>query len=209
VKVAAIVLLAGCRGLLGFEEPSLATPGDVAELPDVTLRDDAPVDTIADAPAFDVSQCPASYNITIPGLTSRYRAIVGLRTWPNHQETCAEDLPGKTHLIVFDTMSEVTLIQSGQARTSFLVGHFQLADQATADAGWFAITGEPVDATLWLAGQPNDNNAGAPVENNEQNRAFLNYTTGVGVQDSPADFPDDALCECDGKPIPPQIAAML
>lgn len=167
---------------------------------------DAPPDAPADAPSFPAA-CPAAYDITIAAApSSRYRYITAGHAWLTQHQDCANDLPGATHLVVFDTLAEAQQIAAAATGSSYHAGAAQLPNQAATDAGWFWLTGEPVDAGIWHPGQPNDN---AGVENDEQNRGFVNKPDGFGLQDGDNAFQTDAMCECDGKPIDPAVAAIL
>lgn len=171
-----------------------------------TVPIDAPVDMAIDARLFDpATDCPNNYNLVIAGLTSHYRSITNDADWPSHHADCADDLAGATHLIVFDSPNELALLGQ-QAAFRYLVGYFQVTNQAAVDVGWLTVTGGTVPSSVWLAGQPNDNDG---VEDGEQDRGFINFQTGPGIQDGPSNFATNAMCECDGKPIPPAIAAML
>jgi hypothetical protein len=182
-------------------------PGEDARRDDAA--NDAAVDTavvvdtlVPDAPFEPATDCPGNY-AAVGALTSRYRLIDSSETWPTHFNDCANDLDGKTHLVVLDNQAEINALAGFD---QFLVGHIQMPNQATAGANWFEVTGDPIDNALWLGGQPNDNLGG---ENNAQNHGFIDYPSGAGVQDGPASFQARGLCECDGKPIPPAITAIL
>jgi hypothetical protein len=205
------------RGLLfaglaacSYSPPQTNNPADDAprggsEMSIDAVGDAAVADVAIDAPFDPATDCPAGYNLVIGDLPSRYRVIPFNADWPTHHADCADDLIGKTHLIVFDTAKEIQLLGT-QPTSRFLVGHFQIANQPAVGDNWLTVTGEPIDQTLWLGGQPNDNDFS---EDGEQDRAFVNYPNGAGVQDGPASFATNGMCECDGKPIPPAIAAML
>lgn len=205
--LATVAVLVGCS-----YDPLPASNGDDAPIdtssdaPQDSVVADATVDTPPDVRSFDpATDCPIEYTISFPAVKSRYRAIGIDRTWPSHFTDCADDLAGATHLIVFDDATELTAL-GGQALPRFLVGHFQMPNQAAVETGWLGVTGGAADAALWLSGQPNDND---DAEDGEQDRSFINYNTGTGVQDGPVSFAAEAMCECDGMPIPPQVTLLL
>jgi hypothetical protein len=212
--------------MLGFAACSFSpgqqqsNPGD-GPLP-IDTRDDILIDTPLaidakvfldappDAPFDPEAQCPAEYAIALNDVvsTSRYRLIAASLDWPLHQTDCADDLVGATHLVVFEEVLEAQQLGALVAVPgTFLVGYFQELNQATVGAGWHTLTGDDVagNSTIWAVGQPNDDGGG---ENNAQNRGFVGGGSPL-IQDGPASFDAPAVCECDGKPIPAAIAAML
>jgi hypothetical protein len=183
-----------------------------AAMIDAAMIDAAMIDAAIDAPpidaAFDPATCPAGYTTTIAAAPqSRYRWITVDRAWLAQHQDCADDLPGATHLAVLDTVAEAQQIAAAAGgATSYQVGAAQAPAQATVLAGWYELTGEPVPAATWQSGQPNDNNG---TENGEQNRGSVNASAGPLLQDIDSVFATRAVCECDGKPIAPAVAAFL
>lgn len=174
---------------------------------------DAPRDgqLIPDAPppdaAFDPATCPAGYNQTVTASPrSRYRWIAVNQSWLTQHQDCANDLPGATHLVVLDSIAEAQQIAAASGSVYYQVGAAQAPSQASVQAAWFALTGEPVSASMWHAGQPNDSDG---AENGQQDRGSVNTSAGPLIQDVEASFATHAVCECDGKGVAPQVAAFL
>ena len=207
------IALEGCSFSVGA-----SSSGDAAAGHDGPGNGDGPTDGVAidaaliDAPpvdaAFDPATCPAGYTMTIAASPqSRYRWITVDRAWLAQHQDCADDLPGATHLAVLDTVAEAQQIAAAAAgATSYQVGAAQAPAQATVLAGWYELTGEVVPAATWQSGQPNDNDG---TENGEQNRGSVNVSAGPLLQDIDLVFATRAVCECDGKPIAPAVAAFL
>jgi len=158
VRVALLlVVLTGCRQLLGFEEPSIASMDGPA--PDVATDSamDSAVDAPADAPPtmFDLSTCPAAY--TVAAGTSRYRVVAGnAPSWTAAANDCASDLSGATHLIVVDDLAEYSM-----ALTMLLDNApkwIGLSDRKT-NGVFLAVTDQapafpPASGPPWAQGQP-------------------------------------------------------
>jgi len=210
--LAALAALVGCSFTVQTTPPAsdadgpqdtLAPDGEPADAPsDAAMVDAPPPDA-----AFDPVTCPAGYATTIvasPG--SRYRWIANNQPWLTHHQDCANDLLGATHLVVFDSAAEAQQIAAASSSMYYQVGAAQAPGQSSVGAGWFAVTGEPVAATLWHPGQPNDGNGS---ENSQQDRGSVNTLDGPLLQDVDATFATHGVCECDGKPVAPAVAAFL
>lgn len=209
MRWAAATLLFACNFTVqpaGSSGPDGAAdaPGDGDVVGDGGL--DGPADARADAApppdaAFDPATCPAGYATTIAAApASRYRWIAVNRTWPAHRQDCEDDLVGATHLVVLDSAAEAQQIAAASSSMYYHVGAAQAPNQASVQAGWTTLTGEPVPASMWHAGQPNDSNGS---ENDQQDRASVNTLDGPLLQDVEASFSTHAVCECDGKPVVP------
>ena len=189
-SVVAVGLLAsGCRALLGFDDPRV-------------LELDAAVDI--DAPP--TLQCPASY-VAVGG--SRYRFLIEAAGFAAHSATCNADLAGSTHLAAIDDAAELSTIAAaleeiGPTTPTHFIGGIQRSDQSAPDAGWLSFTGGALPV-LWSAGQPNDTDG---AEDNREQVAHINLMTG-GLHDSPVAFLAGAICECDGRPIDPDVQSLL
>jgi hypothetical protein len=220
VRLVVVTALAGCsfRGPLIGDAAAIDAPAiDATDsiLPDAS--DDAAIDTVGgviDA-AHDASPdaspdalaCPSSYTLAIGA--SRYRVISVDTTIGVHDMECNADQPGRTHLVAFDTLAEMTTLQpmlgiappSGQ----WFVGNVQQANQATPSTGWLLITGGPLPGGLWAPGQPDDL-GGAVGEDNTQN---ISSVQADGLHDNSATITGGAVCECDGKPPDPTASALI
>jgi hypothetical protein len=184
MRVAWIILITGC----GFR----SQPG--------VLDDTAP----AAAPDASVPYtCPTSYSANLPG-PSHYRLIVeGHPAWIQ-SDTCAGDLPGKTHLVVLETQDEISEVAAlvsappmGIAGNAIWVGGVQQRTAVLPGTNWLRFDGEPL--TLgWGGAEPNDKGNGE-LDHEEQ---FVRLEKGKAyLQDSAGNGNYGALCECDGKPL--------
>jgi hypothetical protein len=164
---------------------------------------DGPADAaMIDAPPFDVAMCPSTYNRTVVSSQTRYRVIVGDAAFATHHADCNDDLPDKTHLVVFDSPQEATEV-AAIAGAFFYFGGVQERGAANPSSAWFGFDGEPL-VGAWDPSEPVDIDG---VENNEQNLAGSeinaeHWDVGGAVL-------YNAICECDGVPIPQAVAAMI
>ena len=182
MRVAWIALVAGC----GFQSNVPDVGGTGAEIPDS---------------GFDYALCPTSYNVQLPG-PSRYRLIAnGHPAW-EQSDACNRDLPGATHLVVFETMPELMAVSAfvddpgtTVARNAIWIGAVQLRTAVLASDGWLRFDGAPlIDG--WASGEPND----GTIEDHGEQFAFLGRTLRYLV-DLSGGTDNGALCECDGKPV--------
>ena len=195
MRLAWLLVVAGC----GFQSPIASTGGSGG----------------ADGPAapdagFDYALCPASYNAALPG-PSRYRLLIdGHVAWA-HSDTCSTDLPGATHLVVFEAMPELLSVSAlvntpplGIAGNAIWVGGVQPRTVLLPGDGWLGYDGAPL-ISAWDTGEPND--GGTETDHSEQfvflerNRHYL--------ADRPGNTNLGALCECDGKPVAANATAAI
>jgi len=147
-------------------------------------------------PEFDPALCPVDYTITASASpNSRYKIIPDMHGFVTQNADCDDDHAGWTHLFVIDSITEAQQIES-HAGQAYYVGAVQPHGSAGADVGWLGFTGNAVDPTFWQHDQPNDNDF-TPVENDEQNFAAADDTTGL-LNDVSGSFQYQAVCECDG-----------
>lgn len=206
------ISLVGC----GFQAPLSASGADAGASSADAARDggttNPAIDAAIDAPPPDAAlTCPASYTVTIAGSTTRYRISSANELFSVHHADCNDDLPGATHLAVFDStveLDEISALLTGvpQPNSSrFYVGVVQQPDQANPDDGWLQFTGGPVPAALWSAGQPEDD--GGFESNHEQQLAAVD--AGLRMNDVSGTFTYGAICECDGQALDPTAAAAI
>jgi hypothetical protein len=197
VRWGVLCLLAAC----GFES-TLRQPGSIDAAEDTTKVDAAVDAAIADAPPFDVSMCPSTYNRMVAASQTRYRVIITDANFATHHASCNSDLPGRTHLVVFDSPAEATQV-AAIAGAFFYLGGVQAPDSGSPNSGWFGFDGEPLVGT-WDPGEPIDIDN---VENNEQNLAGSELN--AEHWDVGGAVVYNAVCECDGNAIPPQVLTMI
>ena len=206
------VLLAGC-GFQVAEQARDAGPRDTGATSDTGVDGtgiDAPTDAAIDAPPVAVL-CPPSFTVTIAASTSKYRISSTNAVFTSHNNGCNGEVPGATHLAVFDTTAELdqisALLASSPQPTSgrFYVGAVQMSNQTATSTGWLQFTGGAVPATLWTPGQPDDNSD--PEANHEQQLAAVD--SGARMNDVSGTVGYGAVCECDGKAIDPTAAAFI
>jgi hypothetical protein len=185
MQTAWIVFLAGC----GFQAQLAA--------PDATSGTSAAPDD-----AFTFAECPASYDVALPG-PSHYRLIKeGHRAW-EQSDACNRDVVGATHLVVVENLQELTDIANfvdsttaGIAGDAVWIGGVQRPTAATPRDAWYGFDG----ALLfdgWGAQEPNDH--GGDESDHEEQFVKIQKTRHY-FTDSSGNESDGALCECDGKP---------
>lgn len=187
-RVLTVVLVAGCR--LRFDE---LAPADA---------------TAPDAPSL---VCPASYTVSLASTASRYRVSAGPVSFAAANRDCADDQPGDTHLVNIQALAEgAELGPHMDAEPTqpmlgrFYVGGVQLAAQAAVDASWFYLDGEPVNDIVWRSDEPDD------LDGTEDELEQFATIAGERLMiDVGGGTPYGMICECDGIPIAPQIAAVL
>lgn len=170
------------------------------------------------------AQCPASYDITLSGM-SRYRLITtGGRAW-DQSTSCTRDQAGATHLVVLETASELASVQalvdtSATALAAGVwVGGVQQHTATSPGDGWLGFDGQPLISGSWYDGpgtngppdvEPND---GDGTENGLEQFVIIKPSNSQGIknglQDSQGGNSKGALCECDGKPIAAVAAAEI
>jgi hypothetical protein len=210
-----VVLLAGC----GFQVRAelIDAPADEGNLdPDAAIIDagsDAPIDGMVDAmiDAAPMLVCPIDYTVTVPGSTSRYRISSSNGNFAAHHASCNDDMVGVTHLVVFDTLSELDQLTAmlpsvpQPSGSRFYVGAVQMMNQLTTSDGWLHFTGGAVPATFWGQGHPEDNDQ-SELDHDQQLAAL---DTGERMNDVRGNVSYGAICECDGKTIDPTVAAHI
>jgi len=173
-------------------------------------------------------QCPASYNVVLTGMsgmsgTSRYRLVIAANNAWGHSDSCAQDQPGATHLVVLETAAELagvqTLVDSSATALAagIWVGGVQLRTATAPGDGWIGFDDQPLIGGSWYDGpgtngqpdsEPND---GDGMENGLEQfvviRPSNSQATKNGLQDSQAGNSKGALCECDGNPMGAAAAA--
>lgn len=192
MRSALIILIAGC----GFKSPAGAIDATSADL---------------DAAGFDFAQCPASYNVALPG-PSRYRLIAtGHRAW-EQSDACKQDLPGATHLAVIEIDKELADIKTfisnpgvGIASDGLYLGGVQLRTATSPSDGWLGFDGVPL-INGWGGGEPNDGGGG---EGNHEEQFVEMARTALYFIDVGGNESFGALCECDGKPVAATVAAAV
>lgn len=167
-----------------------------------------------DAAIFDPAICPTTYTITIASSPkSRYFLRTATTSFWMHHSACKGDREGATHLMLPDSaaeMSEIVTATAGMVTGSnqLFVGVAQNIGLATTPAaGWVREDSNAVDPTLWDANEPND--ADGSEANHAENvgaidlmSSKLNDTVGTTATSG-------AICECDGKAVPPVIESIL
>jgi Lectin C-type domain len=213
MRYVVLVLVWGCGfsplATMGAEDDQQPPPlDDASSQHDGSIVMDARADAqvFLDAPVaeFDPALCPAGYavnNVTVEP-SSRYRLIAAGRTLKVHDADCDDDHPGWTHLVTLESNTEGQQIRDHMTNKTFYVGAVQLRNQAQTNASWFLVTGDPMPAT-WQTGQPNDNGGS---ENNEQNFAAADSANDGRLNDVSGSYSYYAVCECDGKPVPAEMA---
>ena len=140
--------------------------------------------------------CPANYDLYAQG--SWYRLLSEpLATW-QHSDTCLGDQPGRTRLVVFETLEEVVavdkIIDWQIVPYGVYAGGVQQRDATKLDDGWIRFDGGPWVGE-WNPGEPNDTACGAaPAEDGDEQFAELQRTR---FNDSSGAALRGGLCECD------------
>jgi hypothetical protein len=192
-------VLAGCGFNVAAKESRDAAPDR-----------DAPADAPADA--FTAADCPLTYSIA-HGL-SRYAVVSQTTEAWDASARCASDLPGATHLVVFDSPTEQLEIQADINATQsgvnqYWIGAVQRIDATQIGEGWLGLTGGPLGG-FWNINEPTDNDGGTlTVEVHAEQFVRLDRN-GSGMTDAPGRNPGNGfVCECDGKPIDPVAAKAI
>lgn len=173
-------------------------------------------DSGIDAPPFDVSLCPQSYNRTLGDhntadagiVTSKYRLITSRANVWTQAATCKADLPGSTHLAVLDDDVEMDGLRALTPifpPLTVYVGVVQDPAATDASSGWIHFDGRAVSGS-W--GSPDPDNNGMPEAMVHANVADLDILR-AGIHDTVGTQTEGAICECDGKPVHPMAQAFL
>lgn len=177
----------GCSSLLGFEElaPPPSTPppdGVIVEPPGDTFPDGNPTD-----PMVDALVCPATYDLTLTGSTSRYR-FVGNQSvpWLTANNRCGDD---GQHLIVLDDQGELAAINVLAGAGERWVG---LSNRANGGTMYLPVTDQPTQfppltTPPWATGQPQPGETGCVAINDNGQLVTLSCGNGRTY-----------ICECDG-----------
>jgi hypothetical protein len=166
-----VLALCGCEALFTLDSHP-AADGPVADGPapaDGSLGDAPPPG--GDARADDAlppmpdaqAACPPSY-VGVTGSTSRYRKSTLLRTWFEAAADCADDQPGRTHLVVIGNDGERSVVNAALPDALTWIGVSDTVGEGT----WLWVTVEAVDADYppaggggpWQSGQPDDGGNG-------------------------------------------------
>lgn len=197
----ALCALAGCGFSVGAQSSS---PDDAPR--DVGVTHDAATDS------FTAASCPGSYALSHG--TSRYAIVTQTTEAWTASARCALDLPGATHLVVFDSTAEQLQIQADVNATSgvvnlFWVGAVQRIDATQIGDGWLSLTGGGL-LGFWSPIEPTDNDGGT-LDREVHAEQFVRIDrNGSGMVDAPGRIPGHGyVCECDGKPIDPVAAQAI
>lgn len=187
-------------------------PSELSPLPDAP---DPPV-------GFDISTCPATYTTMLPGFsttTSRYRLLKTGADAATQSDLCNADLPGRTHLIVFESLAEAdavaqlvndTSIMPQISQNAIWIGAVQLRTALTPAEGWIGFDDQPLLEGLWsLSGIPEPDDQGGMENDHREQFAEMERTESGRLADNENANQSGALCECDGKPIGPMAAAAV
>ncbi|HEU4731298.1 MAG TPA: hypothetical protein VFT22_25565 [Kofleriaceae bacterium] len=190
MRAAWILFTAGC----GFQVTAVPGEGTASLAPDA---------------AFDFASCPSTYNVTsMPG-PSRYRLITAGGAPKAQSDVCNLDMPGATHLVVFDTLVELNaagaLVDSTTlAASAIWIGGVQQPAATRPGDLWLGFDDLPL-MDQWYDNEPND--GGGKEDHGEQFVVIIrdrHFFTDV-----PSNFGAGALCECDGKPVGPMALAAI
>lgn len=171
--------LVGC-GRIGF----------TATTTDASATDAPAPDTGA---TFDPTACPASYTLTVPATTTRYRWVTSSATdWLLANADCRDDGPAPgafTHLAVFTSQAEQ------DALTAIIDDAWVGYSDRLTEGAFLAISAEPLGAHLapggpaWTPGEPNN-------QTGSENCLHVKFEG--GLNDVDCDLLREYLCECDG-----------
>ena len=137
--------------------------------------------------------CPDSYDITVPGLTSRYREATIGQIWVDAETDCESD---GGHLIVIDDEAENTWMASIAAKaitnnkSTHELSWIGLHDQ-TVGGEFRWVTGTPLTLALWADMEPNS------LYDDED---CVEIRAAGQWNDDRCDAPLTYVCECDGIP---------
>jgi len=216
MRVVWIILLAGC----GFQSQR-SLSGDTAQAPDAALPSPAPDATAGGEPdagarptgPFDYARCPATYTNNDLAGPSRYRVITdGHRAW-EQSDACNLDLPGATHLVIFETAAELSRAvafvdhpRTGIAHDAVWVGGVQRPTAAQPRDGWLGFDGAAL-IDMWQPGDPDDGGNSGEADHLEQFALIDRDSAGLADDDGRLEL--GAICECDGKSVPAAVLAAI
>jgi hypothetical protein len=208
IALLAIALASACHFTAQGQSPAEVdaapgeTPGDDTTMPDAMPPGDATDDDDDD----DVPvTCPASYTITVPSSSSRYRIVTDRAPFVDHHAACREELAA-THLIAIDHAAELAEIFAhvGPSVGPVYVGAVQMPGELGVADGWQIFTGQVLPDQLWWFDQPNDADH---WESFDEQRAAVDVTG--KLHDVSGAVPFGAICECDLQPIAPAVLSAL
>jgi hypothetical protein len=158
------------------------------------------------------SMCPVSYSLKIHE-PSRYRVINnGHPAW-EQSDACNQDTQGATHLAVIETPEELTNVKTllmtlGPSLDGggIWIGAVQRMSATSPGDGWLGFDGENL-FNGWGGSEPSD---GSDNDENDHSEQFVVMEKGAAYFiDISGNSTFGALCECDGKPIAPAVAALV
>lgn len=219
MRVVWSILLAGC----GFQsQPAIfmdtSPAADATVLspgpgPDATVGGSRDAGPGAPTGPFDYARCPVTYtNDDLPG-PSRYRVITdGHRAW-EQSDACNGDLPGATHLVIFETAAELTRAaafvdhpRTGLAHNAVWVGGVQRRTAEQPRDGWLGFDGAAL-IDLWQLGDPDDNGNSGEADHREQFAMIDHHNVALADDDGRLEL--GAICECDGAAVPAAVLAAI
>ena len=170
----ALVLLCGCRGLLGIDGVSNPPP------PDTGTSIDMAGDPGGDGPAM--LGCPGDF-VNIPGAGAHlYKLLIAADDWSMQVENC-ELVGNNVYLAIPDDLAELSGIHS-LTTAAFWIGIDDLAMENT----FVTVKGAAAMFLPWAGNQPND-------LNNQDCVAVLNG--GLNFDDQRCADAQAAVCECE------------
>jgi hypothetical protein len=198
MRLACLVLATGC----GFQ-------AQAAALDDTSATLDA---------SFNLATCPVGYDVVLPG-PSRYRLIATAAHADLQITACNNDLPGRTHLVVLDSVPELVAVSmlldneapGAIAGDSIWIGGVQQRTALLPADNWLGFDDLPLIANQWaVPTEPND--GGGPLATTELDHGeqFVSIKRGKRYfSDTSRATSYGALCECDGKPVGTLAAAAI
>jgi hypothetical protein len=151
--------------------------------------------TDANVDAVRALRCPASYDVTVDGQTSKYRVVDSPDDWLSAAADCADDGEAdmaNTHLVVLSTAAELAALDpviSGERH----VGHSDLITEGT----FIPVTDEVIDfSALETGASP----PWAPDEPNGTGNCVMLGDANTLYDRSCTDFDLGYVCECDAYP---------
>jgi hypothetical protein len=166
-----------------------------------------------DAAVFDPTTCPATYNVMIASSSSRYFVRTATTSFWMHHAGCKTDLTGATHLMLPDSTTEISEVVAATMNMAvgsneFFVGAAQnIAAATAANTGWTRVDGNALDPSFWMPNEPNDGDGNEA--NHAENIASINRSAAMLNDTVGATATSPAICECDGKAVPPSVDSIL
>jgi hypothetical protein len=206
VVVGCLALVAACSfsGRDASPDGDDPVPGDG---PVVADADPEAPDARVDAdPGFDPAACPPEYDREIAGSpNSRYRYIAVERVFFDQFNDCNNDHSGWTHLISADTVEEAQAAAEFVPKNGYsYLGAVQDPDAAEPGDDWYSFGGEALPPIPWGELAPDDANG---QENGAEDVVAIKDDGEIYDVVLQADV--YAVCECDGRAIDPDVAAIV